>query len=914
MLILAAGAVAAILAVQKGSPSALHRFENGPAAKFVKAGDPDQQTKKDTPGGSLGAPASYEAQQLAALAYPSSTLPASLLNQERNYYKSSLEGRSPAKPGTWRLVGPTTSTQPAVLNFFNQYYGNGFNSSDLQVSGRVTAMAVGPCDLTSCTLFVAAAGGGVWRNDNALDANSPWTYVSGSFGTNAIGTLTYNASTHTLYAGTGEPNASSDSEAGVGIYASTNNGNSWTLLPGSSVFNARSISSIVVDPSHPGTLYVGDARGVRGVTGVNGGSVSLAPDAKPWGVWKSTDGGQTFTEVWDTPYPLRGVNHVELDSHGTLYAAAFQRGVWRSSDGGTTWEQVFATQDPTHNTSRTEFSLNTTADGHTRIYVGDGTSNGQTAVYRADSIDTTAATALTDGTSDPGYTKLTSDGSTAAGRRDAHFPTYDYCEGQCWYDNFVYSPPGHPDDVYIGGSFDYSYYYLYGGRAVLLSQDAGATWTDQTTSANGATGMHPDQHALITDPANPLLFFEGSDGGVISSSGQVTDDSASFCSWGNPATSSYNAACRNMHKAVPTTLTTLNAGLSTLQFQNVAVNPNSTSTLIGGTQDNGTWLGSTGSSSWNQTIYGDGGVAAFDATNPNYELNEFYAQYTDANFENGDPTKWVIVSGPFFASGENSSFYKPQIGDPVVGGTMFVGLQSVFRTQDGGGDPSYLEANCPEFTTPGNDPSCGDFVPLGGSNSDLTSSAYGADRQGGYVVSLARGQSDRSTLWAATATGRVFISKNAGAAAGSVSFTRLDSTSAAAPGRFVSGIAVDPHNPYHAWISYTGYNANTPATPGHVFDVVYDPFTNTARWRDIDRGTGPLGDLPVTDIARDNANHMLYAATDFGVFASTGDGSWAPAAAGMPQVETPWITIDQSSHTLYAATHGRGIWSLSLGR
>ena len=92
--------------------------------------------------------------------------------------------------------------------------------------------------------------------------------------------VTINQSTHTLYAGTGEPNASSDSESGVGIYASTNNGNSWTLLPGSTVFNARSISSIVVDPNHPGTLYVGDTRGVRGVTGVNGGAVSLTGTGK----------------------------------------------------------------------------------------------------------------------------------------------------------------------------------------------------------------------------------------------------------------------------------------------------------------------------------------------------------------------------------------------------------------------------------------------------------------------------------------------------------------------------------------------------------------------------------------------------------------------------------------------------------
>ena len=58
---------------------------------------------------------------------------------------------------------------------------------------------------------------------------------------------------------------------------------------------ARSISSIVPDPHHPGTIYVGTDRGVRGVSSVTGGAVSLAPDAAPWGLWKTTDGGQTFT-------------------------------------------------------------------------------------------------------------------------------------------------------------------------------------------------------------------------------------------------------------------------------------------------------------------------------------------------------------------------------------------------------------------------------------------------------------------------------------------------------------------------------------------------------------------------------------------------------------------------------------------
>jgi hypothetical protein len=128
------------------------------------------------------------------------------------------------------------------------------------------------------------------------------------------------------------------------------------------------------------------------------------------------------------------------------------------------------------------------------------------------------------------------------------------------------------------------------------------------------------------------------------------------------------------------------------------------------------------------------------------------------------------------------------------------------------------------------------------------------------------------------------------------------------PGRFVSSIYVDPLNPNHAWISYSGYNINTPAQPGHVFEVTRTGATAT--W--VDR-TYDLADLPATDLVRDDVTGTLYAATDFGVMKLTAGGtSWVIAAAGMPAAEVPGLTIVPGARILYAATHGLGAWSLDL--
>ena len=282
-------------------------------------------------------PVAAAEERYANRAYPASDVPFKLTRDAQNAW-ASVKSLAPSAGGAWTLIGPSGGIDPDILTFTGRQY---------VTSGRITALAMTPtCTTNDCKLWVGAAGGGVWRTNKALAANPNWAFISGSFATNAIGTLTLDPATHTIYAGTGEPNASGDSEAGFGIYKSTDNGTTWTHLAANTsvplmstscgdapaytgpAFDGRAISSIVVSGS---TMYVGSTRAVRGVSSVTGGTVSLAPGLPPIGLWKSTDGGANFTllspegiclnstlegdagRIQSSFGSARGVNHIEFD-------------------------------------------------------------------------------------------------------------------------------------------------------------------------------------------------------------------------------------------------------------------------------------------------------------------------------------------------------------------------------------------------------------------------------------------------------------------------------------------------------------------------------------------------------------------------------------------------------------------------
>jgi len=1005
----------------------------------------------------------YDAYLAAARTYPANVIPPAVAAKAETTFdkiaKKDAKGGDPgAKGHHWKLYGPRKDAQePGVI---------AFSGATNSTASRVTALAVSPdCgDKHGCRVWVGVSGGGVWRSDDATAPDPEWKQVGpNDLDQNSVGTLTLDPSDkkgNTIYLATGEGNrCSSGCEAGVGLYKSTNGGNDWTklndtcvsnatyacVIPGNDAFLGRGINGLVIDPQNKNHIFVASALGVRGlshVIGAAGETQRFEPGSNNPGLYESTDGGNSFTEVWDgtassNASSVFGVTDVGLDplNPGTVYASAFDAGVWRRDAGAaaTAFQKVFSPQFfQAAGIDRTMFAL-TVKNNHTRIYLTDGTANGggiagalASNFWRLDNANQPAATLLASqaaGATPPdpathtfpaiynGWQNLTSKTTS-----NPYFATDDFCWAQCWYDEEVYTPEGMPDTVYVIGANQYGEQPCNtngvgcgngrsNGREVLYSNTAGdpdgaatgaanmRTFTDLSYDAtinhpawcafapyfdngcvNSPNGIHPDQHVIAINPGNPTQIFEGSDGGMIRTSGAFADASAQ-CDEPHrngggplPPTSGSYAACKRLLSRIPTELAHVDNKLSsTLQFINVAINPTNSREVMGGTQDNGAWsnVDHASRNTFEQVIYGDGGNAGYDGTTA-WRFNEFTSGFSDSNFRNGDPERWVITSAPIVNSGETVSFYWPQIADPnpVAGAhPIFSGAQHVWRTwafgaghpgavpQDKTPDISFYENNCPEFVVSGADPTCGDYRPLGGAfcdglgstttvppcgntPGDLTGTVYGADRTGGSVSWISRDGADHGTLWAATSAGRIFVTHNADASdPATVAWHRIDN--ATSPTRFPSGIYVDPANTGHAWVTYSGYNAATPTTPGHVFSVnengTVTPGSGTFTNLHVESGASAYptptndGDLPVSDVVRDDATQTLYVGTDFGVLRGDDDGASWHVTAGMPRYEVMHLEIQPSSRVptctgggpckrvLYAATHSQGIWQMKLG-
>lgn len=888
-----------------------------------------EELRQATPGGqvALEGPGTAEEQAFAIRAYPADSITQAQAQRAQESFASarsraserSFAAADAAAASRWRPYGPSRALYPFTkFRNYSNYVPNKYVAG-----GRTTSLTLAPtCKPGNCRLWITPAGGGIWRTEDATVNDPTWKYLGGPLAINSSGTVALDPndrSGNTLYLGTGEANTcASGCVAGAGLYRSTNGGDTWTGPLGRKPLGGKGVGEIIVRPGDPKTIYAATTTALRGMSSACCDGVTRpVPDAEKWGLYKSTDRGRTWRFIHNgsanpasctgsqtefansSDCSPRGVRHLVLDPQDadTVYASSYARGVWRSTNAGRTWTQVKPSINAALVTSRAAIAVTELADGRTRMYVHEGNAGTPySRLFRSDDVARGA----------PAFQDLSSPDPAQPG-----FATYNQCGAQCWYDLFVYTPEGKPDIVYTGGSYAYGETAgISNGRAVVLSTDAGRTGTDMTMDSTDdihPNALHPDQHDLVTLPGKPFTFIEANDGGLMRSSGRFASMAQDCAKRG--LKDAQLTRCEQLLSRIPTKLEDLNEGLNTLQFTHLAVSPHDQDALIGGTQDNGTWQTGGNTTTWRNKMIGDGGFAGFDVEREDFRFHTFTGASPEVNFDGGDIGEWIYTAAGI-ANIPGTLFYTPVISDPQVSGTMYAATaQGVHRTKTFGlGDRTIEEAKriCNAWTGTF-EAACGDYEPLGVTG--LTAVGWGT-RNGGAVSALERPEANRNTLWAGTGTGRLFVSRNTQAVpASDVRFTRVDLPST--PGRFISGITSDPEDANHVWVSYSGYDTTTPGTPGHVFEVRFDPATGTATWTNRSNG---LADLPITDVARDPQSGALYASSDFGVMRlASARGRWEEAAPGMPNVEVAGLTVSPQGGALYAATHGLGAYRLDLG-
>ncbi len=674
---------------------------------------------------------------------------------------------------------------------------------------------------------------------------------------------------YTVYAGT----------AGGGVWTSPDGGATWT--PRTDGQASLAIGAMAVAPTAPYTVYA--------LTGEGNFSADSYYGA---GLLQSTTGGASWTLTGSaltrltasrlavdplTPTTLYAAMGPGMSGPTTTIGQGGPGGLYRSTDGGATWTPTLQAgagpapgcSDPAADVPATDVAVASTGVT-TTVYAALGDNNPALAdtgcaangLYR--SVDDGATWTrlggfdLATGTNGLGRIAVATMSanpnvvyaaveSVGDGTLQGLYESTD--GGATWQARAIPDDRGASQywyDLYVAVDPTVSSTVYLGGIDAFKSTDAGASWTNLTNSYSGGS-VHPDQHALTFFPGSNTSLYIGNDGGVYSSA----DAGASWSDRSN--------------------------GLGAIQLYGASVSaPAQGMVAYGGSQDNDV-AQDPGTGMWTSVVGGDGGLSAIDPT----DVNTVYAETQEATLwktTNGGAT-WDESAGPdvsannpyqdYYYTGR-AAFITPFALDQSNPQRLLMGTYRLWESDDGGSTW---------------------FNP--GSGQDLT----GGDSTA-YISALAIAPSAHATTtYVGSSNGHVQTTTNGGGSW---------SDGAGIPDRYVTSIAVDPGVATTAWAGLSGFNAATPAAPGHVFQTTDGGQT----WHDV---SGNLPDVPVNSLAVDGSGSVLFAGTDVGVFVSANDGgTWTPLGSGLPNVPVFQLVL-RADGTLYAATHGRGLWAIPVG-
>lgn len=752
-------------------------------------------------------------------------------------------------------------------------------------SGRVSDIDVWEQDPTH--FYVGYASGGLWKTENNGQSFSP---LFDNEIVMTIGDIAVDWERNTIWIGSGEVNSSRSSYAGVGMFKSTDGGKNWEHK---GLSETHHIGRIILHPTDPNTLWVA-ALG------------HLYSSNEERGIFKSTDGGETWTKTLFVNENAGAVDLViDPVNPDILYATTWERtrsawnfvesgegsGIYKSTDAGATWTRL--------NEKKSGFP---NGAGVGRIGLAVHENNGQKTMYAVlDNYDRRPEDKKKkddDLTKDDLRTMSKMDFLKLEKKqvetylKNNNFPKkYAYAtlkkriekeeilpialveyvedansllfdtpvigaevyrsddEGKTWQKTHE----GYLDNVYN------SYGYYFGqirispnnpdkiyimGVPVLRSEDAGKTWK----SINGAN-VHADHHALWASSERDKHLILGNDGGINIS----YDDGENWTKCNTPAVG---------------------------QFYYVAVDMAEPYNVYGGLQDNGVWMGKKtykASNRWHNSGHypyksimgGDGMQVAIDTRDnatvyTGYQFGNYFRlntqtddqKYITPKHELGDrPLRWNWQT-PIHLSVHNQDI-------------LYMGSNKLHRSFNQGDD----------------------FIEI---SDDLTKGGKKGDVAFGTLTTIHESPLKFGLLYAGSDDGLVHVSKDGGN-------TWKKISDALPENQWITRIQASKYNQGRVYISMNGYRQD------NFQSLIYTSENYGDTWTKIGFD---LPAEPVNVIKEDPENeNLIYVGTDHGLYVSLDRGkSFMLMNKDLPAVSVHDVVVHPRDKEILVGTHGRSLY------
>jgi len=660
---------------------------------------------------------------------------------------------------------------------------------------------------------------------------------------------------------------------GGGVWKSANGGVTWTAVSDGQLTSA-SVGAVAIAPSNPDIVYIG-----------TGESELRGNIAQGDGVYKTTDGGKTWTHIGLVETQTIAKIRVHPTNPDLVYAAAFghpagpnpERGIFRSKDGGKNWDRVLFRDDKTGGIEivfdpgnpqvlyaslweafRVSHMMSSggpgsglfkTTDGGdhwTEISRNPGMPNGVLgkigiAVSPVDSNRVYAQVEASDGGT------FASDDAGATWKRVSENRDI---QQRAFYYTRVYADPKAKDTIYEPNVM------------FMKSVDGGKTWTTPMVP-------HGDNHDMWIDPANPARFILANDGGAT-----VTTDGGQ--SW--------------------TPLT-----MPTAQFYHVTTTSDVPYHVCGAQQDNTTACVSSGPpnpfgaiAGGIDTVFysvggGESGYVANDPTNADiFYAGSYGGVITRFNRKTGQ-TRAVnpYPDNPMgYATKDIAERFQwtfPIVYSATDPTALFVGSQHVWKTTNGGQTWTRIS---PDLTR--HDPST-----MGDSGGPITRDETGVETYA-TIFTIAPSPKDGNVIWTGSDDGYVQLTRDGGKTWKNVTPKELPDFAR------ISLVEASPHRPGSAYVAANRYQHDDFAP--YAFKT--DDYGET--WTKIVTGIAPR------DFARairedTKRARLLYLGTEHGVYVSFDDGaSWQSLRQNLPDAPVHDVKVEERD--LVIATHGRGFY------